>query len=384
MRDNMMTKPSIGLIKSQSGFSLVELAIVMTIIGLLIYPLLQTYKKYNDQEKIDDTTIAMNNVSSAIGQYYIENGAYPCPADRHAAFGTLAFGVADCTTVKNLSPNTCSPGQGMCNAAGIAKPVYTGGIPFKTLGIPYTAMIDGYKNLLSYSVSSDYTDKYTTVPDKRVGSITYKTETKDPTTGTVSSTLPENAPFYVLVSYGEDGAGSFNLQGQQLACNAFHKDGENCDLNATFLDRSLMRSYANNSEYYDDRLYPVAYKSSTIWTVSQSSPSTIYNTNVGAVGIGTGTPDTSSSVKLDVAGDVKAQQFRSDKYCNQAGSDCFETKTVAGSGIKCGTGEYLIGVANNKEQCAGMAVSVKGKTCDAGKYISAISSAGDITCTPFP
>lgn len=392
-------------LSSEKGFSLIELAIVMIIISLLTLPLLQRYKIYTEQEKIDNTTIALNNLNSALGEFYVEHGYYPCPADRSIPLGEPHAGEAQCgdnsyavpavpddpNKFAALGPNSCSSGKGICSVTGNPGKVYTGGIPYVTLDIPYTQMIDGDKNPISYSVTAAFADHTQANDTARIGSVSMKTDTINPATGAVSTTPTDNI-YYMLVSYGENGAGSFNLQGIQNPCPTGTLETENCNLDATFLDRGTIRSYADNADYYDDRISPVAYAPTSIWALSMDTPGAIYNTNAGAIGIGTKTPDT--AVKLDVAGDVRAQQFRGDHYCDQSGSNCFIPSSVAGDpvagtgGKDCPAGEYLTTVSQNNWTCRKMAVGVIPQTCGTNQYVSGIqpgtNGQGKVVCKDLP
>lgn len=367
-------------IQCQGGFSLIELAIVMIIIGLLTTPLLGIYKNHQEQEKIDNTDITISAVTSALGEYYMQFGYYPCPADNTLPFGDTNAGVSDCTQLQGLGVNTCKAGNGFCRVTGNPGAVYIGGVPYKTLNILYSDVIDGYKNPLTYTVSAEYTDTTKAFDEARVGSITLTRESRD-AAGNIQSTVTPNV-FYLLTSHGEDGAGSFSVLGQQsVPCTSGHLDSENCDIDANYLDRLSLRSYGNNSQYYDDRVEAVAYAPKNLWNYSNNTPGAVYNTNAGAIGIGTKTPDT--TVKLDVNGAVKADNFRGNMYCDASGNNCFQTNSIAGTGMNCSSG-YMVGVANNQAQCADIKINVTPKTCGPNEYVSGIDSGGNVQCATLP
>lgn len=372
-------------IKNEAGFSLIELAIVMVIIGLLTVPLLQRYNIYREQERLDYTTIAMNALNNALGDYYIAHGYYPLPADRAIAFGQTDHGKqVALSALTALSPGSCTSGNGACKVAGDPGFAYTGGIPYVDLGIPYSDMVDGYKNLISYSVSEDMADPARANDETRVGSITVN-EVKVATGGASTTTAHENI-YYALTSYGNNGAGSFNVNGLQVPCDSGLAEGENCDLDAELM-HNRSKSFGNNSDYYDDYVQYVASSPAAIWALSEATPGGIYNTNAGPIGIGTKTPDPGADkkIKLDVVGDVKADNLRGQKYCDRDGLNCMLAEAIGGTGIiTCAPGSYLTAVAQNTAICTSMALDVIPKTCGANQYVSAIDAGGNITCSNLP
>lgn len=66
--------------KLNSGFSLVELAIVMAIVGLLLGGLLPTISSQVEQSRRSETRKQMDEIQQALMGYAIVNGRLPCPA----------------------------------------------------------------------------------------------------------------------------------------------------------------------------------------------------------------------------------------------------------------------------------------------------------------
>ncbi len=363
-----------------SGFSLIELAIVITLIGLVSAPLLHRYQVYQTQEKIDNTTISMTAVNNALGEFFIENGRYPCPSDRAVAFGAANHGEERCATVVALGNNTCTTNNGLCKATvtGPGASVHIGGVPYKTLGIPYSETLDGYRNSLSYAVSSAYDDATRANAPNRPGAISVD-RVEFPVTG-VPATTTDTGIYYLLRSAGGNGNGAFGVNGGAPKPCGTGQDQENCDVDGLFMDMDLSEGATD----FDDRIMAVAWSPASIWAYADT-PGAIYNTNTGAVGIGTTTPGRDGAgvdpnIRLDVDGDVRAQQFRSTQYCDASGDNCFETRTIAGTGIQCPNGQYLIGVRNNQPVCQPMRVNVPANVCPSGQFVTSISATGVIQC----
>lgn len=100
-----------------SGFSLVEMAIVMAIVGLLLGGLLPTISSQVEQSRRSETRKQMDEIQQALMGYAIINGTLPCPTTTTDP-ANANYGVADAT---------CS-----ANAAA------DGYLPWKTLGVSET------------------------------------------------------------------------------------------------------------------------------------------------------------------------------------------------------------------------------------------------------
>jgi len=93
-----------------SGFSLVEMAIVLAIVGLLLGGLLPSISSQMEQQRRNETRKLMDEIKDALIGYTIINGKLPCPA-------TATYGEADSTCTNPSSDNY---------------------LPWKTLGVSET------------------------------------------------------------------------------------------------------------------------------------------------------------------------------------------------------------------------------------------------------
>lgn len=117
--------------QTQTGFSLVEMAIVLAIVALLLGSLLPTISGQIEQQRRNETRKYMDEVRDALLGYAIANKHLPCP-------DTNGDGTAEatCTTVAQQ----------------------VGTLPYKDLGVIDK---DAYGSVLVYAVTKEFADSTT-------------------------------------------------------------------------------------------------------------------------------------------------------------------------------------------------------------------------------
>ena len=205
-----------NLIKQRKGFTLVEMAIVLMIVGLLLGGMLVPLSAQMEQRNNSDTQKALSEIKEAIIGYALVNGQLPCPADPSAVTGVTAnAGIArtPCT-----GPNS------------------TGVLPWATLGVNET---DAWGNRYTYRVTDYFADS--------IASATYGggcTPSPAPANATFALcsvgtlnvlsaasggvTIAGNVPA-VIISHGKNAAGAYTSQGTQLAVGSNADEQENSD-----------------------------------------------------------------------------------------------------------------------------------------------------------
>lgn len=126
-------------IKYGHGFTLIEVAMVMIIIGLMLAASIAPLSSMIERNKIEETDAILNDVMEALYGFAIANGRLPCPAT------ALSLGNEDVAT---LCPGT---------AASIAAGAH-GFVPGRLLGISgkYNddeLLLDAWNNPIRYSVT---------------------------------------------------------------------------------------------------------------------------------------------------------------------------------------------------------------------------------------
>lgn len=140
--------------KNRAGFTLVEMAIVLVIVGLLLGGLLMPLSAQVEQRRISETQKALDEIKEALIGYAIANKRFPRPAT------SATNGVEN--------PATCA------NDAACS-----GFIPWATLGV---TKLDAWGKIIRYSVTPAFANAsitLSTVANRKVF-------TRDQTTGATS------------------------------------------------------------------------------------------------------------------------------------------------------------------------------------------------------
>lgn len=201
----------------EAGFSLLELAIVMVILGLICgfsLPLLTVHMTRTAHAK---TRLHQAYALNAIAVFVEKNNRFPCPAPPHMTGDTFGVALESCR---------------MDKARGI--------LPFKTLGISEIYARDGFKRLMTYVVEPELTKQQIKPQEEEGGFITVKNQEGLSVLGS-QKRIERNQNYIalVLISHGEMGVGAYMGNGQTGKIMSqemsLHKR-ENCDENFVFID----------------------------------------------------------------------------------------------------------------------------------------------------
>jgi prepilin-type N-terminal cleavage/methylation domain-containing protein len=202
-----MNKPN-----AESGFSMIEMAMVLAIIGLLMGGGLLAITPVLERNKRTQTFQSLDKIEEALTLYVIRNNRLPCPANGSLANTDANYGAALTTGAAGTS----------CNLANRA----LGVVPWRTLGIEQAIARDGWGNLISYFVSDNQVLTFNVANNQGVrrdpaltnqytcGTLLVNNAatpaaalSPNNATGVCNASATENAA-YVLVSHGKNGAGA--------------------------------------------------------------------------------------------------------------------------------------------------------------------------------
>ncbi len=381
------------------GFTLLEISISITIIGVLMVFALQAYTKY----RVDQVRrVTMENVKAAntkIVEYLSQNVRYPCPAVMNAPRDTAAYGMEGDCSVPIAANGLCVGGtcveEGTRTFARTAPtPPFTpsvrrGALPFRSLNLPEEMAYDGYGNRLQYAVTehlatADYTPNEGAIEIVDANGVTVLKEA--------------GSAQFIVFSTGENGVGGYSIDGVPSSpCAGAGNDVQNCNtslVNINAIYRAMVpdRTAAN---YYDDVVAYDTTSEAPAWQYSdgfsinarqvEDDPVLVDDDDTALVKDG---------VRMDIAGEILVDgDVRAVRYCTDivdgtdpVNEECFESDKLAGAyadgkGMECTGGTILAGIRNGEPIC--ITQSAMG-TCPAGTLMTGVDSNSNPVCSDPP
>jgi prepilin-type N-terminal cleavage/methylation domain-containing protein len=169
------------------AFTLVEMAIVLVIVGLLLGGMLAPLRAQMEQRRAADTARALEEARDALAGFAVRNGYLPCPA------------ISASNGLEDRNGTRCGNERRL------------GFLPWATLGL---AKLDAWQHLYLYSVTPAFSDsgapfRLNTPRDNSIAS-------RDAAGALVAASAPNDIPAVVL-SLGRNGYGAFSDAGVQAA-----------------------------------------------------------------------------------------------------------------------------------------------------------------------
>lgn len=414
--------------RKNKGFTLLEVAIGLAVVGIMMVPILQAYRQYRTEQVIFESKSAQGVIRAALKRYAIRHGHYPIPSPYNLKPGDTGFGreytgtIDTCPAAGTAMNTVCRSVIGTRDVPGtLTDGVLIGTIPFATLGLPSRYLLDGYRNKFTYAVTENLTA--TATFNDRNGAL--RVIKRD---GALINAADGDKAHYVIVSHGVNGVGAYRLSGTQIApCTGSGKDRANCNNDGTFnsnhdtigTDSTTAKfesymSLVQNSDYFDDFL---SYEHTTAGDIWNMNPSTADITSRNAGRVFVGGVVLTMPAKLSVTGNVRANRILLDEICSR--EDCgfpivtnpptapnnwapgkFIPEIITGSptnanakkqggGINCGL-NAMTGILYADEQCnvnrfpsgyyTNFQTSGGLKSCPAGQWARRTNGSGRIIC----
>lgn len=244
----MKTKP---LRQTPSGFTLVEMAIVLVIVGLLLGGLLMPLSTQVEQRRISETQKYLDQIKDALLGFAAANGRLPCPA------------TATTNGVESL-------------AGGICTNPYNGFLPAVTLGLSPVDnngfAIDAWSSRIRYAVTISNASAFTTANGMRTAGLAALTPNLSvcnsatgitaTTCGAAANTLTNNAPVVIYSLGNNAGTGGTGLD------EAANPNPNSANNDQVFISHTPTDAAAPNGEFND--------------IVTWISPNILYNRMISA------------------------------------------------------------------------------------------------------
>lgn len=212
------------------GFTLVELAVVITIIGVLIAAGTAAVRAQIDVAKNNATKTRLETAKQAITSYISRNKHLPCPAVPTLTQTALGYGM------EAANPGVCT------SVPVIAGSTVRGILPWRSLGMTDADGKDGWGRMFTYQVTRTATGLTAVNVSAMTGSINVYSGV--PTTNCPLPPAPPatcnqiNAGYpatFILVSHGKNGLGAYLDNGSKMANPTSATELENTNNNNNYV-----------------------------------------------------------------------------------------------------------------------------------------------------
>lgn len=248
------------------GFSLIEMSILVTVVGLFMAALLSSSQIRKETTAYDRTEATLDRAVMGIREFYKTNQRLPCPASLTVQKGDNAFsgqilygreptGTFACGGA--TAPTLATHGIHEYRQSGTARWIRIGMLPTRSLGLPDSVGIDGWGNRIWYATIEELAESETAfngfVPPASPHESISILGQLSPATSIVPLSSGD-AMAYVLISMGKDGLGAYTKAGVlKAACDmtlprAF--ESYNCDADDRFTFGAINET-ATDNYFYD-------------------------------------------------------------------------------------------------------------------------------------
>lgn len=308
----------------QRGFSLLELAVVLGIVGILMAGSLSMYSEQRIHVKWQEGNSKLQLAKSSLLQFAKQNKFLLCPD---------------------------SDGDGFENRTGVACTAFTGGVPFNDLGLSVKEVQDSWDNNLIYAINQSAVSA-ASITDCPLNAACYFNNTSPPmfnlttlpvmgnpgvnnlrvcntancNAGTAGAAIYGDALVAVLVAVNENG---------QVTAGLDVAEQENRDGDLFF----VQAGYSENP-YYDDLVQTISanelknrYEAEVIALVNDSTPTSITGGSIATLGQNKETGGSGDNVQSNPieAWDYNSQNFDfGTDNANKTVTISFKTEVVGG------------------------------------------------------
>lgn len=200
-----MSRSSGSIARTAQGFSLIEMAVVLVIVGLLLGGLLGTVSALQHRQRHERSEAQLAEIRDALIAFAAVQRRLPCPADPSTPSDVVGAGLE-----RTPTPTGCTGGS-------------SGVLPWATLGLPET---DPWGRRFTYRVAPLLAGVAPALTLVSVGDNVVR----NPAGVVLATAVPA-----VVVSHGPNAAGSRGPTGALAPLGADPAEQENADGDAAFV-----------------------------------------------------------------------------------------------------------------------------------------------------
>lgn len=236
----------------RGGFSLLELAVVVSIVAVMAGTGMAIGKSTMDSAQVAMTNTRMQTIQTALKAFRRANDRLPCPANATILAGNANYGV------ESANAGNCTGGTPAANysVGSSGTLIVEGSLPTRALSLPDEFMYDGWGRKFVYTVWASATGggAFTNYGiSSNCGLITIR--------NSAGISRSDNS-LYVLMSLGPNGHGAYNEMGLHISAGSANASEQiNCHCNSsgadtgfagTYIQRDYTENAANSLDKFDD------------------------------------------------------------------------------------------------------------------------------------
>lgn len=410
-----------AFIKNNAGLTLIDVAVLLVIISLLLFPALKLLDVSRENKRTTALYGVPADLARALNDYALRNGLYPVPADpslpitnanvfRSVPTVPAAAACANPSSQGITFTGTASPNGVLCRPqrptnVAAASQVLIGALPVTSMGLPVKAGFDQYGRKYMYiltrvmATSPSGVPYMNTVANNDNGSVVIVDQ---------AGTSITNSAHFAIFTLGRNGAGGFLPNGTIMADNtcgtgldeynrwacrggATHHAGVVMDFRTLdtmgIITKSTV-SLTQNANYFDDASAFSTSMLGKIWTPRAMTEEYFTLGNVSSTGkIGVDYLDTTTDAPTNTltmqTGNIKASgNMETARICNDnpspptsggivSANSCFLPDNIVDTSLYCSDTGPILRVSQNSG-----APSNAVRTCDSTVKAMAVQDCG--------
>jgi len=217
-----MTRPA----RTQRAFTLLELSIVLTLIGVLLGTGLVMMTASIQATQYNATVKRMDDIEKALLNYAVANNRIPCPSGLTLLSTDANYGI------EAANKGSCWGGTPAASFKAASNTV-EGGVPTRALQLTDDYMYDGWGRRIRYAVDIAYTAA-NSLPTTAVCSPPTPNAAAISIKDASGTTARSTRAAYALISHGSNGHGAYTANGVTLTMGSLSTDKlRNCNCAST-------------------------------------------------------------------------------------------------------------------------------------------------------